>query len=89
MIKKLIKALDYLKEGQTLHLGNDVFLTGYLDGADKFYGFTRIDGKLYAIEDNEYPIQDMEEKDLEYIFGLSSPSIIKKISNKEYEIDND
>ena len=87
MKKRLIEALAYLENGTGIHLENDVFLTGYLDGSDKLYGFYREDNELYVSErSGTYPINDIGKDELTYIFNLSAPNIFKKISNKEYEI---
>jgi len=86
--EKLIKKLSYLKEGEGIHLGNDVFLIGELDGSDKIYGFVRTDGELKVRTrgcSDGYPISDMDKEDLQYIFSLSTPNIYKKIQAKEYE----
>lgn len=91
MKKKLIKALAFLTEGKGFHLGNDTFLTNYLDGADKIYGFGLEDGVLIVHDSSSgYPVSDMDKDDLDYIFNLSAPNIYKKILNKEYEVmEND
>jgi hypothetical protein len=87
MKKKLIKALAYLENGTGIHLGEDVFLTGYLDGSDKLYGFYCEDNGLFVSErSGTYSINDIGKDELTYIFNLSAPNIFKKICNKEYEI---
>ena len=84
-LTKLITALDYLKNNEQLELGNDTFLTGYLDGSEKIYGWLRYDGNLYVISrDGEYPIEQMGKEDIKYIFSLSN--IYEKILLKKYEI---
>ena len=78
--------LCYVPEGQYVSLGEDTFLTGYLDGSEKIYGFGRLDGKLVVISrDGEYRIEDLEDKDLEYIFKLSK--IFDKIKTYQYSIE--
>ena len=86
MKKRLIKALVYVPEGQYVSLGEDTFLTGYLDGSEKIYGFGRLDGNLVVISrDGEYRIEHLEDADLEYIFKLSD--IFKKIKTYQYPIE--
>lgn len=86
MKKRLIKALCYVPEGQYVSLGEDTFLTGYLDGSEKIYGFGRLDGKLVVISrDGKYRIEDLSDEDLEYIFKLSD--IFKKIKTYQYPIE--
>jgi len=86
-LSKLINALNYLPNNYRLYLGNDVFLTGLLDGSDKIYGFIRLDGELFVDGGNQYPIQDMDADDLNYIFNQSE--IFDNIIAKKYEIDQD
>jgi len=86
MKKRLIKALCYVPEGQYVSLGDDTFLTGYLDGSEKIYGFGRLDGELVVISrDGEYRIEDLEDEDLEYMFELSH--IFEKIKTFKYPIE--
>lgn len=86
-LNKLIIALSTLNNEERLSLDNDTFLTGFLDGSDKIYGWFKLDDNLYVeSRDGEYPIEDMEKEDISYIFGLSG--IYKKIINKEYNVDN-
>ncbi len=86
MKKRLIKALVYVPEGQYVSLGKDTFLTGYLDGSEKIYGFGRLDGELVVISrGGEYRIEHLEDEDLEYIFKLSD--IFKKIKTYQYPIE--
>lgn len=86
MIASLKSALSYLKDGKGIHLGSDVFLCGeLLDGSDKFYGFKKEQGQLFAQTRSSmdgYPIDDMEKGDLDYIFKLSA--IEKNIINRKY-----
>ena len=89
MKKKLIKALSFLPEGQGIHLNEDVFLTGYLDGSDKIYGFAKQDGEIVVITGSStgtYPVSDMDEEDIQYVFNLSSPNIFDKIKTSQYKI---
>jgi hypothetical protein len=89
--QKLIKLLSYLKNDQSLQLGDDTFLcTGGLDGSDKIYGFVKEAGELKVISrqcSEGYPIADMDKDDLDYIFKLSTPNIAEKIGLKKYEIE--
>ena len=86
-LSKLINALNYLPNNYRLYLGNDVFLTGLLDGSDKIYGFIRLDCELFVDGGNQYPIQDMDADDLNYIFNQSE--MFDNIIAKKYEIDQD
>ena len=87
-LTKLIAALAYLTAGQTLDLGNDVFLCGKeLDGSNKVYGFTNDGEQLLIItrsSSDGYPISDMDKADIKYIFDLSN--IYTNILNKKYRI---
>ena len=85
MLKKFSKALDALnlKEGYGVDLGNDVFLTGYCDGADKIYGFGKFGDDYYVKDSNSldgYSIGDLDRDDLKYIME----SVIYKLP--EYDI---
>ncbi len=86
MKKKLIKALQFLPDGFGIDLGEDTFLTGYLDGSDKIYGFGRDGDDIIVIAGTmfNYPIGDMDKPDLKYIFNLSD--IYEKILRGEYEV---
>lgn len=99
MLRKLIEALTFLKDGNGMHLQEDVFLCGKeLDGSDKLYGFKSVDNDLYVetrSSSDGYPITDMDKGDLEYIFDSE---IYQKIVDKKYvqspldandQIDND
>lgn len=80
--------LSFLKEGKGIELGNDTFLCGKeLDGSDKVYGFKKEGGELFVVTreaSDGYPIKDMDNDDLNYMFGLSD--VAKKIQKKKYEI---
>ena len=86
--QKLTKMLSFLKEGQGIELREDTFLCGKeLDGSDKIYGFTKEDGELLVVSrqsNDGYPISEMDNADLNYMFNLSS--VAKKIKTKQYEI---
>lgn len=88
MKKKLATILSHLKEGKGIALEQDTFLcTGGLDGSDKIYGFIREGGELLVISrevSDGYPISDMDNGDLTYMFKQSS--IAKKIEEKKYPI---
>lgn len=88
MKKKLIKVLQFLPDGFGIDLGKDTFLTGYLDGSDKIYGFGREGDDIVVITGRKfnYRISDMDKPDLDYIFNLSAPNIYKKIKRGEYEV---
>lgn len=87
MKKKLIKVLSFLPDGQQIELGEDTFLTGMLDGSEKIYGFGRIGDEYVVISrDGEYPIMDMDKKDLHYIFKYSN--IYDKIKKASYRISD-
>jgi hypothetical protein len=89
MKKRLIKALSFLPNNQMIDLANDTFLTGYLDGSDKIYGFGRIDNEYMVITgDTPYPISDMDKEDLQYVFRLSTPNIFANIKGACYQIIN-
>lgn len=83
--KALLKLIPINK---AIYLGDDVFLTGMLDGADKIYGFINEDGKILveASTTNPYSFDNMDKKDIDYIYGLSVPNIYSKIKNKQYPI---
>jgi hypothetical protein len=86
MKKKLIKALCYVPEGQYVSLGDDTFLTGYLDGSDKIYGFGKLDGRLVVItRDGEYSIDNIGDDDLKFMFKFSN--IFEKIKTYQYPIE--
>lgn len=88
MKKRLIKALCYVPEGQYVSLGDDTFLTGYLDGSEKIYGFGRLNGEIIVISrDGEENINYLSKEDLRYIFNLSSPNIFQKIKTYQYPIE--
>jgi hypothetical protein len=85
MKKKLINALCYLPEGQAIQLDDDTFLTGFLDGSDKIYGFGKLDGEIRVLNGSgDYSIDDIDKKDLEYVFYLSN--IFEKIKTYQYKI---
>lgn len=75
-----------IPEGKSLSLGNDVFLTGeLLDGSDKIYGFSKLDGKLFVVSrqcSDGYPLSELDSDDVDYMM----PSILKKIKEGKYEI---
>jgi len=78
-----LEALN-LKEGYGVDLGNDRFLTGYLDGADKIYGFAKEDGEFVVIgsESSSYPIGELTKGDLRFIIetfidGFDEYEIVK------------
>ena len=84
MKKRLIKVLSFIPEGQYVYLENDVFLTGYLDGSDKIYGFGRLNGEFVVIGDSPYPIDNLTNDDLSFIF--KSSEIYSNIKNARYRI---
>ncbi len=87
MKKKLIKALSSLPNDKALDLGDDTFLIGELDGSDKCYGFGRTGDELLVFTRSSmsgFPINDMDEDDLNYIMNLSG--IYGKICAGEYNI---
>lgn len=90
MLKKFREALEAmnLKEGQAVDLGNDRFLTGYLDGSDKIYGFGKFGDDFYVKDSNSmdgYPIGDLERDDLKYIMSDVLPKLSKyEINEFEY-----
>jgi len=78
-----------IPEGKALNLGEDVFLTGELDGSDKIYGFINDEKEILVVSrgaSSGYPINDMDKEDVDYIFGLSSPNILSKIKTNKYKI---
>jgi len=87
MLNRLKKAIYYVPKGQFISLGEDTFLTGYLDGSDKIYGFGKNDDGDYVIvtRDGEQPFDVLTKNDLTYIFNLSH--IFNKIKNFEYPIE--
>ena len=93
MKKKLIEALSFLPDGQGIDFGDDTFLTGLFDGSDKIYGIGR-DKDVYNVisRGGEYPINDMEDGDIEYIFAnifKDRPySIYEKIKSACYRIED-
>lgn len=88
MKKRLIKVLSFLPEGQGIYLGNDVFLTGLLNGSDKIYGFAKINGEYMVVtSDTEYPINDMDDVDIKFVFH-GNPCIYDKITTASYRIDD-
>jgi hypothetical protein len=85
-IQKLTDALKNLKDCFGVHLGNDTFLCGELDGSDKIYGFSNIDGDLHVHSRQclaGYPILQIDKADLIYIFRLSE--VFNKISSGVYK----
>lgn len=74
-----------IPEGKSLYLGNDTFLTGELDGSDKIYGFSKLDGELFVVSrqcSDGYPLSELDSDDVDYMM----PSILKKIKEGKYEI---
>lgn len=90
-LKKVEQALSKaIPEEKALSLGEDVFLTGReLDGSDKVYGFYKSSGELNVVTrecDTGYPINQMDEEDIDYIVNNSVPNILNKIKENKYEI---
>ncbi len=88
-VKKLENALlNTIPKGKAIYLGEDIFLTDYLDGADKIYGFANVEGEIVvdAGKSSMYPIADMDKADVSYIFNSFGENIIDKIKQKKYEI---
>lgn len=94
--QKLEKTLlKLLPTNNKLELGDKTFLTGYLDGSDKIYGFINYGGRIFVNGNGcIYPISDMESGDIRYIFNLSSiyKDILKNVYDiielEDYEIHN-
>ena len=86
MKKKLIKALSFLKVGDYLDLADDTFLTRECDGSDKLYGFSlsEDDGFIVHERAGHYPIDDISQEDLKYIFKLSS--VYENIKRQKYSV---
>jgi hypothetical protein len=85
-IQKLTGALKNLKDGFGIHLGNDTFLCGDLDGSDKIYGFSKIDGELHVHSRqclDGYPITQIDKRDIAYMFRLSE--VFKNVSSGVYK----
>jgi hypothetical protein len=85
-IQKLTGALKNLREGFGIHLGNDTFLCGELDGSDKIYGFSRKGDTLHAHSRqclDGYPITQLDKDDIAYMFRLSE--VFEKISKGVYK----
>jgi hypothetical protein len=87
---QLVDQLSFLTEGEALSLGEDTFLCGELDGSDKIYGFFREDGEIMVkTRQGSYPVMDMENAEINYIFNDSpfrEKTIFSKIENNDYQI---
>ena len=85
--EKLVKRLlTVIPLNHRLELGNDTFLTGYLDGSDKIYGWVNIDNTIYVeTRDGICDMDIMEKADISYVFNSSS--IYENIGKGVYECE--
>ena len=89
LLNKVESALKKaIPEGKSLDLGEDVFLTGMLDGSDKIYGFRKIDGIILVVSrggnSDGWGISSMDAEDADYICNCSP--VLKNIKDNKYEI---
>lgn len=89
-LKQIESALKkIISEGKALSLGEDTFLTGALDSSYKICGFINNEKEILVVSSESsrgFPINDMDKEDVDYIFELSSPNILKKIKDNKYKI---